>query len=117
MKQSNVGCEYGTTGHCVELSNGKDLCSFLPNCGCGDPESTMRHYHRTLAACEVDRWGELDRESDLDQLLLYVLDHFLLIEHGTTVWYSWRTELGNEVLAAMLEHWGFLERPEREGSR
>lgn len=62
-----------------------------------------------LCESEGNSWSKLDRDSPLNQLLLYVLDHFGLIEHGTTVWCSWRTELGDEVLAAMKEHWKFLE--------
>lgn len=100
-------CDFGI---CPKLSNGKPVCDVLPNCGCGEPAKIRAHYLRVLGMCKEQLWASIDRDSDLDLLLLYVLDRESLIEHGTTVYCSWLTTLGDEFLRIATEHWAQSER-------
>lgn len=92
-------------GVCPELSNGKHVCDVLPECGCGTPERIRAHYLRVLHSFSKDAQSEVDEDSDLDMLVLYVLDARDLTEHGSTVLASWLTPLGEEFLRVATEHW------------
>jgi len=84
---------------CWELSNGKYLCELLPSCGCFDPKDA---YQYILSRCDAGAY----MSSHHHQMVLLILDDRRLIEHGTAIRGSFLTTFGDEVLAAMREHWG-----------
>lgn len=76
-------------------------------CACGSPEDAFEALAKALRIISHDRWlDELKAwipDDGLQLLLLYQLDKMDLTEHGGSVYGSWLSDKGKEVLAA-LEH-------------
>lgn len=87
-------------------------------CGCGNPEDTwdvirrvlrIRLEARDIAYAEmIQRYKDelhLDDDDDLQhgslQFILYILDHFGLVEHGSSIGGCWLTDLGRMCLFVM----------------
>lgn len=95
----------------------------IPNCGCGDPDSTFRLVLDALNLCTIE--GTEERKAytqekfgmdyvtnnGLVQLLFYVLDDKEFIEHGGGVGYSWLTDAGKVFRALLHLH---LNEPDSE---
>ena len=74
-------------------------------CGCGNPEAAAETLRVLLTLCPLyDHQAELKAllpNDGVRLLLLYTIDHFDLIEHGTGIGGSWLTEKGKDLLAAL----------------
>lgn len=72
-------------------------------CGCGDEgikEDLVNIIKRTKqieGGSPMVQFTKEERESPYNELLLHVLDHAKLIEHGTSIYGSWLTEKGKAV--------------------
>lgn len=95
----------------------------IPNCGCGEPDSTLFKVLDALNLCALEgtearktftqeKFG-VDYVSDdgLVQLLFYVLDDKGFIQHGGGVGYSWLTDAGKVFRALLNLH---LNEPDAE---
>lgn len=95
----------------------------IPNCGCGDPDKTLRVVLDALDLCAINGFSEratfikekfgVEYVSDngLVQLLFYVLDEARFIQHGGGVGWSWLTDAG-KVFRALLNQ--YLNEPDAE---
>lgn len=74
-------------------------------CGCGAPESAAERLRDLLAMHPLyenrERLKVLVPDDGLEYLLLYMLDHFDLTEHGGSVGGAWLSEKGKAVLEAL----------------
>lgn len=92
-------------------------------CGCGIPDNTWEVIRRILRIRSKAREMEysdilqmykdelhLDTDDDLQhgsfQFILYVLDHYGLIEHGSSVGGCWLSELGKMYLMVLDAYFG-----------
>lgn len=83
----------------------------FPNCGCGDPEETLKAFVDALDYCALkdndgrkahlqDKFGVDYVSSDrLVQLVFYVLDDKAFIEHNFTIGGSYLTDAGKALRA------------------
>ena len=71
-------------------------------CGCGCPEEAISFLLELLELCPLydnrEPFEKLIPNEGLQYLTLYTLDHFDLIEHGTSVRGSWLTDKGKAIL-------------------
>lgn len=74
-------------------------------CGCGSPESAFEGLKAILELHPLhDHRPEIEAlipDERLEYLILYMLDHLDLTEHGGTVGGGWLTETGQAVLDAL----------------
>lgn len=68
------------------------------SCGCGSVDDRWEAAREILQDCEPDRWRDW---SPVEELVLVLLDQAELLDHGTTIRCSWRTDLGNATLAEL----------------
>lgn len=84
----------------------QDLRVFLQEwfCGCGSPDDAAATLMRILRAQHDSQYGPLQAlapDDGIYYLTLYSLDHFRLIEHGSSIAYAWLTDKGKAVLGAL----------------
>ena len=85
----------------------QELRVFLDSwwCGCGIPESAAARLRDVLALHPLyDHRKEFEQllpDSGFQHLILYILDHFDLTEHGSGVGGGWLTDKGKAVLEAL----------------
>ena len=72
-------------------------------CCCGEPERGLKRLRSILEAVEL--WLKYDTRpeyyEDDDVFHLYVLDKMGLTEHGTSVYCSWLSEKGKDILTVL----------------
>ena len=95
----------------------------VPNCGCGDPDSTFRVVLDALNLCAIkgteerktytqEKFGvDYVTNDGLVQLLFYVLEEKAFIQHGGGVGYSWLSDAGKVFRALLHLH---LNEPDAE---
>ena len=85
------------------------LCSDLPSCGCGDPQSSHQLVYDLLRLApfyEDGRWQRAERLIGTDgafQIVIAALTKANLLEHGSSIGGSWITDRGKWVLWAIGE--------------
>ena len=76
-------------------------------CGCGNPERAYKSIHEMLI--RVDRFMEPIPKEEIDNLngcmlfMAYMLDNMGYIEHGTSIYASWLTSKGEELLECLTD--------------
>lgn len=74
-------------------------------CGCGSPEDAFASLTKLLRIVSQPQWLDglkaFVPDEGVQMLLLYQLDKLDLTEHGGSVYGSWLSEKGKEVLAAL----------------
>ena len=85
-----------------------DVYTELGLCDCGDPRGALDFVREILALCssEGGSWARLGevlkpRETYAGYLVLCMLDRAEYLDHGTTIYCSWRTPKGDEALSAL----------------
>lgn len=97
-----------------------DMMGFIPSCGCGIPDEIAEVVHWTLTMFGLDPDTRDDAATDsfkrwlgnnaggLREVMFWVflsaLDDKGLLEHGTTIRYSWLTDTGRAFLDFLNEH-------------
>lgn len=76
-------------------------------CGCGNPERAYKSIHEMLI--RVDRFMEPIPKEEIDNpngcmlFMAYMLDNMGYIEHGTSIYVSWLTSKGEELLKCLTD--------------
>lgn len=74
-------------------------------CGCGDPEAACAALLQLLELHPLykypDRLDPLIPDPGLQYLVLYMLDHWKLTEHGSSIGGAWLTPFGDSVREAL----------------
>ena len=77
-----------------------DLIHELGICGCGCPEETYKAVHEMLKRAKT-RSNLIDPDEAHVLFMAYTLDNLEFLEHGSSIYASWLTDKGNELLAAL----------------
>lgn len=67
-------------------------------CGCGSPKDSLKKIYDGLM------YIKKQVPAEVDDILLYVFDKEGLTEHGVSVWGSWLSDYGKQVLRFMEEY-------------
>lgn len=79
----------------------------IPLCGCGDPQAGRELVHRILSLAplyENERYKEAEGLCGTDaafQIIMGLLSHADLLEHGSSLYGSWLTDRGRWLLWAV----------------
>jgi hypothetical protein len=81
-------------------------------CDCGEPEVAAARLRDLLIlydarSPDTNKWKTVEAivpDDGAHYLLLYALDYFKLIEHGSSIRHPWLSSTGKRVLAALQEH-------------
>lgn len=77
----------------------KELIEELGICGCGCPTEAYKAVHEVLFKMPSLESEEMD--NPYISFMIYTLNHLGFLEHGSSIYGSWLTEKGRQLLEAL----------------
>lgn len=78
-----------------------DMIEELHICGCGCPDAVYKLIHNTMK--EIEEIGVRTDATNYYDFMIYQLNHMGFLEHGSSIYSSYITEKGKELLKSLEE--------------